>query len=290
MKLRKALDKAREARQDGALPAMEDILPAGDLEVPAGEPLGPDASGYLSPVYSESRRVTIDSSLAASHHCVCLDASSCDVEPFKVLRAQILRRTREHGWRTIMVTSALPNEGKTVTTINLAATFAREFSQTVLLVDCDLHKQAVHKYLGIASDRGLIDFLKDQRPLSELIMWPQVDKLTLISGGRTVPDATELLGSPRMHALLAEMKDRYQDRYIFFDVPPLLSGADAMAFAPLVDCVLMVVAAGQTPVEEVQRAVALIPAEKFLGFVLNRHLGPSQRYYAYGRDSRSSAV
>jgi non-specific protein-tyrosine kinase len=169
-----------------------------------------------------------------------------------------------------MVTSANPGEGKTITAINLAFTFAREFKQTALLVDCDLKSQQIHERLGFASEKGLVDYLIDDAPLSDLIIWPGVEKLTVISGGNTVKDSSELLGSLGMKNLVVDMKNRYPDRYVFFDVPPLLTCADSLAFAPLVDYVLIVVQAGRTSLQDVNRALKLLPSEKILGLVMNR--------------------
>ena len=157
-----------------------------------------------------------------------------------------------------MITSAMPGEGKTLTAINLAATFAKSFGQTAILVDCDLQRQNVHRYLGIPSDRGMTDYLKNNTPLGELIIWPKIEKLSLISGGEPVRESAELISSPRMAALAAELKARYSDRYVFYDLPPLLAEADALAFAPLADCILMVVHPG-TVLEEVNRALEMIP-------------------------------
>jgi len=115
--------------------------------------------------------------------------------------------------------------------------------------------------------------------LKDLIIWPNIDKLTLISGGKTIVNATELLGSPKMKSLVQEIKHRYNDRYVIFDVPPILSSADAIAFAPLVDCILMVVEEGRTSVKDVKKALEMIPAEKFMGYVLNRRKAPIRGYY-----------
>ena len=169
-----------------------------------------------------------------------------------------------------MITSALPREGKTLTAINLAFTFAREFQQTVLLVDVDLRKQDIHRYLGYASEKGLINYLTDGTPPSELITWPGVEKLTLISGGQPFQESSEILGSPRMKDLVADMKGRYPNRYILFDAPSLLIEADALTLAPLVDYVIIVIQAGKTSMNDVRAALRFLPKEKVLGFVLNR--------------------
>jgi non-specific protein-tyrosine kinase len=201
-----------------------------------------------------------------------------EIESYKVLRTQILQRTRERGANTLMITSALPGEGKTLTAINLAFVFAREFNQTVLLVDADLRQQRIHRFLGLPNGAGLVDYLRDELPLEDLIVWPGVESLILISGGRTINESTELISSPRMKALVSELKSRYSDRYIFFDVPPILSGADALAFAPLVDAIIVLVEADKTAMPSVKKALELIPREKFLGLVLNRYKAPIPGY------------
>ena len=228
------------------------------------------ASGELPPVYRESRSVKLDLNTVRDNRCMCLFPNSVEIEYFKVLRTQVRQKMRERGWNSLMVTSALPGEGKTLTAVNLALTFAREYHQTVLLVDCDLRRQQVSRCLGISSAIGLIDYLLDDRPLKDLIVWPGIDKLTLISGGRNVLDTTEILNSNRMRELVQEMKDRYDDRCILFDLPPVLSCADAISFAPQVDGVLFVVETGKTAIDDVQKAVDLLPREKILGFVMNR--------------------
>jgi non-specific protein-tyrosine kinase len=238
-----------------------------------------DRAGYVSPVYKDSRTVELNPKVISDNRIVCMFPDSPEIDFYKVLRTQIQHRTKHKGWNTIMVTSVNPSEGKTLTTINLSITFAKEYNQTVLLVDADLMRQNIHKYLGFDSESGLIDYLVGNQPLKDFIIWPGIDKLTMISGGRTIHDSSELLGSPRMQGLIDEMKTRYKDRYVFFDTPPVLGGADAIVLAPMVDCVIMVVAEGQTSMNDIQKALQLIPKEKFLGFVLNRQKNPMLTYY-----------
>jgi non-specific protein-tyrosine kinase len=238
-----------------------------------------DKAGWVSPVYSDSKTIKVDPQIAAENRIIGMIPDSPEIDFYKVLRTQIQHRTKEKGWNTIMVTSVNPGEGKTLTSINLAITFAKEFNQTVLLVDSDLMRQNIHKYLGFENDKGLIDYLVGDRPLKDFIVWPSIDKLTLISGGRTIHDSSELLGSPRMKTLIHEMKTRYPNRYVFFDVPPILGGADAIVLAPLVDSIIIVVAEGRTSIHDIKKALQLLPQEKFLGFVLNRQKFPLKNYY-----------
>jgi len=274
MKLRKALDKANKERQENLAEAPEEMDEVRGTDDDVSEPVAPLKGGvWQAPVYSESVSVRLDPQKLIKNRCIGISSDAPELDAFKVLRTQILQRTKKQGMNTIMVTSVRPAEGKTVTAINLALTFAREYQQTVLLVDCDLKKQDIHRYLAFSSDRGLIDYLEYDMPLKDFIIWPGIEKLTLISGGRTVADSTELLGSPKMKELLAEMKNRYEDRYVILDVPAVLDGADAMVFAPLVDGIVMVVEKGVTSLADVKKAVELMPSEKFLGFVLNDRSG-----------------
>jgi len=175
-----------------------------------------------------------------------------------------------------MITSALRGEGKTLTAVNLALTFAKASRQTVLLVDADLRLQRIHEVLGYESGKGLVEYLMEGCPVSEVMVWPGVEKLTVISGGKTIGESSELLGSRGMKELVGEMKNRYPDRYVLFDVAPVLAAADAISLAPLVDHLVFVVEAGRTHARDVERALRLLPQEKILGLVLNRH-EPSYR-------------
>ena len=217
----------------------------------------------------------------AKNRLVTLFSDAPEAEYYKVLRTSIQQRMKENGWNTIMITSVQSGEGKTLTCINLAVSFAKEFNQTVLLVDCDLKRRSIQQYLNISFDKGIVDYLMNSCALKDIIIWPGIEKLTLISGGKTIANSAELLGSPKMKALVHEIKNRYDDRYIIFDTPPALGLSDAIAFAPLVDCILLVVEEGRTSIKDVKKALELIPAEKFLGFVLNRRKVSGHKYYYY---------
>ena len=259
-----------EENDRGAVSPLNGELPAMDAVVNL-RPVDSEKMGWFSPSYVKSRSVKLNPQVLAENRCVGYQPVAPELEFYRVLRTHILQQTGSKG-NTVMVTSANPGEGKTLTAINLAFTFAREFKQTALLVDCDLKRQQIHERLGFSSEKGLVDYLIDDAPVSDLIVWPGVEKLTVISGGATVKDSSELLGSLGMKNLVMDMKNRYPDRYVFFDVPPLLTCADSLAFAPLVDYVLIVVQAGKTSLQDVNRALKLLPSEKILGLVMNRQL------------------
>ena len=270
MKLKKSIEKAKLQRRE----AIHKL----SLEVPKLEKKA-NGQEWIPPIYSESKSIELDFTKLAENRVVSVIPDSPEAEYYKVLRTNIQQRTRENNWNTIMITSVHPDEGKTLTSINLAITFAKEFNQTVLLVDCDLRRQQIHKYLNVWFEYGIVDYLLEDRNLKDLILWPNIEKLTLISGGKTIGNSSELLGSPKMKALVKEIKHRYADRCVIFDVPPLLSGADAITFSQMVDCILMVVEEGRASIKEIKKALEMIPTEKFLGFVYNRAKSQVHSYY-----------
>ena len=227
--------------------------------------------GWVSPVYSNSRSVELDSAGVLGNRCIAVDNKIPETEIYRILRSQILHRCEEGDYgKTIMVTSAVPQEGKTVTAINLAMTLAREFSQTALLVDCDFRSQQIHKTLCYESKRGLADYLLHDTPFSDIVVWPNIEKLTIISGGRPIGASSELLGSPGMRQLIADMKSRYPERFVIFDSPPVLTCSDTLALAPLVDGVVVVVRADKTSRTDILKALDMLPRDKILGLVLNQ--------------------
>ena len=272
MNLRKALDRAKKEREQSNGISGETSSKHRDAA----------NQGWQAPVYSESAKVPINVEVAIRNHCVALADSFTENNYYKVLRTQLRNIGKNKNWKTMMVTSASPKDGKTVTAINLAATFAREYNQTALLVDADLRMQMVCRYLGYGGCPGLLDYLEGQAEMKDIITWPGIEKLTIISGDRVVDDSSELIASPRMQSLMEELKHRYDDRLVIFDAPPILGVADALAFAPLVDCIILVVGSGITDRNDLKEAIGLLPQEKIAGIVFNRHKGPNKLYERYG--------
>jgi non-specific protein-tyrosine kinase len=268
VKLKKALEKAKALRDEG--PERPQVF---NLRAPKKL----EGADWKPPVYAKSNRAELDPATLIDHHCIGISPDAPELEYYKVLRTKIQHLTRTRGWRTVMITSPREAEGKTLTAVNLALTFAKAYNQTVMLVDCDLRRQGVHKTLGYECAAGLVDYLTGELELRGLITWPGVDQMTVISGGKTALNSAELLGSVRMKSLVQELKLRYDDRYVLFDTAPVLSGADAIALASHVDCVVMVVEEGKTSLRDAKKALAMLPQEKFLGYVLNRQGQPEKR-------------
>ncbi len=191
------------------------------------------------------------------------------IEAFKLLRTKMLSDTRTRDERNILITSTLEGEGKTHISINLAITFAREVDQTVLLVDVNLKNPSILKYFGIEKKEGLTDYLLHDKPLAELLVRPGIEKLTVLPAGKPVGNAAELLRSLKMQELVKEMKNRYSDRYVFFDAPAVLGTVDTMVLSEYVDRLLYVVEAGRVPPQRYKEALDNLDQKKIIGTVLN---------------------
>ncbi len=227
---------------------------------------------WQAPIYKNSKNLKINYQVLEKNRGVCINPDSSVIEQYKILRTRIHQQAKNRKVKTIMVTSANKNEGKTITSINMGFTFANQLRQTVLLVDCDFKGQDIHRYLGLESHTSLIDYFHNDTPLNELIIWPGVEKFSIISGDKTVFDSSELLSSDIMQDLVNEMGSRYDDRYVFFDAPPVLERSEAISMAPIMDGIIMVVESGVTSKKDVKKALQLLPKEKFLGFVFNKHV------------------
>jgi len=184
----------------------------------------------------------------------------------------------------ILVTSALPGEGKTHTSINLALSIASERDHTVLLVDCDVTRHGTSRALGIADRPGLIDVIEtDGFTVGDAMMTTDVPQLCLLSAGKQHEFVTELLASQRMADLVAEIGERYDDRIIIFDGPPLLPTPQTQVLTALVGQVVFVIEAGKTPQAVVEEALEMMPEDQAVGLIMNKSEGFSGRssYYSY---------
>ncbi len=193
-------------------------------------------------------------------------------EVFKVLRSRILHpKDGRIAPKTIMVTSAIPKEGKSFVTANLGISLAHGMDQHSLLVDCDLRKPSLAAMFGMDESMGLVDYLRDHIKLSELISKTTMKKLSILTSGKPTVNPAELLSSSRMHALVEELSNRYEDRIIIFDSPPILIAAESSVLAGQVDAVILVVRQGGASTTEIQKVVDIIGTERIIGIVFNDH-------------------
>jgi exopolysaccharide/PEP-CTERM locus tyrosine autokinase len=182
------------------------------------------------------------------------------------------------------VTSAVGEEGKSITSLNLALALAQDYDHTVLLIDADLRRPSLHRYLGLKPEFGLVQVLKEKADLGDALIKTGLGKLVLLPAGGTVDDPVELFASNRMKELISELKQRYPDRYVIFDTPPSLPFADAQVLGAALDGVIFVVREGQARVKQVKEAIEGLKGANLLGVVFNDASSmPGQRrdYYYY---------
>jgi len=186
--------------------------------------------------------------------------------------------------RMIMVASALPGEGKTFTTMNLALSMALEKDTAVLLVDADVAKPHISTTFGVEKEPGLVDALADSSiDIESLVIPTDIKGLSLLPAGRTVETATELLASSRMEQLMAELARADTRRIILFDSPPLLLTNESRALANVVGQIALVVRAGVTARSSVSEALSFLDDNKSIGLILNQSEPTSTNaYYGYG--------
>ena len=202
------------------------------------------------------------------------------VESFRILRSKILMSHQEGPTiRTIMVTSVLPQEGKSFVTANLGVVLAQGVDQHSLLVDCDLRLPTLAGLFGIFYNRGLADYLKNKTDIATLICKTSMDKLSVLASGVPPVNPAELLGSDRMNELVCELSTRYPDRFVIFDSPPLKVASESMVLAQAVDGVILVVRQGISSRLLIREAIESIGREKIIGVVFKSY-SYSAGYYS----------
>jgi exopolysaccharide/PEP-CTERM locus tyrosine autokinase len=211
-------------------------------------------------------------------------------EDFRLIKRPLLRNARGsdeapaiHHGNLIVVTSAMPGEGKTYCAVNLAMSIAMEMDMTVLLVDADVARPSVLKVLGLPPEPGLMDILlRDQTELADVILKTNVPTLSILPAGRANKHATELLASRSMGRLLSEIAERYADRIIIFDSPPLLMTTEASVLATHMGQVLMVVESERTTQHAVKEALRHIEQCANVNLVYNKSTAfPGSEYHGY---------
>lgn len=183
----------------------------------------------------------------------------------------------------ILVTSSRPGEGKTFTSVNLALSIALEQDKTVLLVDSDVLRPNVSRTLEISTPLGLTDYLSnDAVDVSDILYSTNVDRLKLITAGKPHHLSTELLASDKMLALVAEFASRYPDRIVIFDAPPLLGVNETAVMAGMCGQAVVVLEENKTKLDELDKAISLLPKDLAVGFVINKAYYSRDKGYGYG--------
>jgi Mrp family chromosome partitioning ATPase len=262
------------ARQDVA--PEQDEKPLKPLESAVVEPLRPRDAAVNRPQpagtvqYAQTRRADVSLATLHAHHISTGQERTPFAEAFKRIRTQVIQRLRESGRNTLGIASPRVGEGKTTVALNLAVHTAVEPDWTVLVVEADIRHAGVGKALGLQNLPGLTDYLLRDVPLEELLVDPGFGRCVLLPAGAPIPGSSEALGSARMQDLVNELKRRYPDRLVIFDLPPVLDAADGIAVLPWVEALLLVAEEAHTLADDLVRSAQLVGSERLIGTVLNK--------------------
>lgn len=282
-----ALEQARRSREQVAAQGLPAAPPEAERETPAAackEMKCPPSFGedVPPPAINEENLVSITA------------PNSMVAEEYRKLKESLLKATRTgaHFHNLLMTTSSNASEGKTLTSLNLAISLAQEFDHTVLLIDADLRKPSCAQYLGVQGEPGLSECLREGLDISEALVKTGIGRLQLLPAGKRVDNPGELFSSQRMRELMMEIKNRYHDRYVIVDTPPVLPFAETRSMAGLVDHVILVVREGLSSLENVRDSLDALGKNKVLGMVFNAAtsapLANKYGYYSYyGKKSGS---
>jgi capsular exopolysaccharide synthesis family protein len=265
-RIQKALEKAREQRQAQQL-SQEAKRSERDPAQPSGI------------VYQQTRVEQVSPRILRERRVVAGLVEDVRADIFRMLRTQVMQRLAAASGTTLGICSPNPGEGKTFAAANLAVSLAMDVNHTVLLVELDLRRPSLQDYFGIKPKLGLSDYLLEEVSLSDCLINPGIKRLVLLPAGRALKNSSEVLAAPKMTNLARELKDRYADRMVLYDLPPLLSSDDSLVFLPQVDATLLVIQEGKTRDGEIQRSLDLLKDNNLLGTVLNR--SAEQNVYPY---------
>ncbi|WP_207891838.1 CpsD/CapB family tyrosine-protein kinase [Thiogranum longum] len=228
----------------------------------------PEMTGEIA--YTQSQVVKLDNKHLQKNHILTPESDKVVVNAYKLLRTRILQLMQQNGWVTLGITSPGPDEGKTLTAINLAISMAMKLDYTVLLVDLDFRKPSISERFGFQAKYGLGDYLAGKVKLEEVFVNPGINRLLLLPEKEARNNSSEILSSTGMERMVDELKNRYQSRIIIFDLPPVLVGDDVLAFSGLVDATLLVTQEGKTTTDDLNKTVSLLENKNVVGAVLNR--------------------
>lgn len=200
-------------------------------------------------------------------------------DAYRIIRTRLSRRIELQSWSSVAVTSAGPDEGKSVTVLNLGLALAHEKKRNIFLLDLDLRNPSLCQYLGVRPRTGIGDYLSGLGNLEDVFSTVGGNNLVLAGGYSAHENSTELLGSERLSELLGYIRKLDPNALVIADLPPVLSVADALVVAPLLSATLLVVAEGKTRRDGLARALEALTGLTMAGVVLNQSREAVQNYY-----------
>jgi protein-tyrosine kinase len=280
-RIKLAIEKAKSHSTQGVVSELRPVVESpAPYQAPQHAPQAPIATPESVEVqYDRTEVMELDQALLDRHRVIAHQKTHPASWAFDVLRTQVLQQMDENGWRTLAITSPTMESGKSLVSINLAMSIAHQTDRTALLVDFDLRRPRIAPMLGLHRSISLNEVLAGQATLADAMVNPGLPRLVVLPTNRPVLKASEVLSSAKVGGLITELRERYSDRIVVFDLPPILAADDVMAILPRIDCVLMVVGSGMSTEKEIEESMARLTKANVLGVVLNKDRTPTTNAY-----------
>lgn len=272
-RIQKALEKAKQRHAQKPEPVKEEPIKPDNKVSKTEDPL---VAPIESISYSQTKVVKVPNHVLERKRLIAGFYNNPQSAVFRMLRTQVLKKMRSNRWQTLAVTSPTAGEGKSVVAANLAIAIAMELNQTVLLVDMDLRNPSISNYFGLNAQVGLKEYLSKDIELSEVLINPGIKRLVILPGVGRAEDSAELLSSPKMASLVADIKSQYDSRLIIFDVPPVLQTDDVALSASYFDSTLLVIEDGKNKESNITKALQMLEGSHLLGTVVNKSASPPE--------------
>jgi protein-tyrosine kinase len=236
-----------------------------------GEQTRSVAPDSATPISSRTRMSCANDEILERHRVLAADSVAPAAIAFRMLRTQVLQRMDANGWRALAIFSPSARDGKTTTAVNLAISLAGDRSHTVLLVDFDFKRPSLAARLGLEPEFGVDDVLSGAAKVEDCLYRVEgFERLVVLPARVGLSNSSEILAGPRNRELVKELRARYPERIVIYDLPPVLQADDALSFAPLIECGLVVVSESLTRRKDLMRTMELLRNTPLVGTVLNR--------------------
>ena len=275
-KIKKALLQAREQREQLKTTSF-------NRNEPAKVSVKNDSAGDTSEIYIRdfvTKRIDTTIKTLEKNKILCSETPLQAHRAYKMLRTRFLQQITKNDWNSIAVISPTSRDGKTLTAINLAISIAQDPNHTSLLIDFDFLQPSLYKYFDIDSDESVSDCIKNDFPLEKCLIKPGAEDFVMAPAKQINGGTSEILASKSAANFSHEIKQKYHDRVILYDLPPILVCDDALSFLPNVDAVLIILREGKTIRSDVEATMNILADKPIAGVVLNdSKFGISDYYY-----------
>lgn len=276
------MEKIRQAVEQAKASRLVDIQPQDQMASALQQPQILPYLGAPGTANIRGKEVALSKAHLESNRIIAHDIADPRSRSFDMLRTQILQTLEMKSWQLLGVTSPTPGCGKTVVSINLALSIARQQDRSVLLVDLDLQKPQIANYLGLSCKQGVLSVLEGRSDLPSSIVQARIGKqlISVLPCEAATLDSSEWMTSRSMNALLQDIKRDFRNSIVIIDLPPVLMGDDVISILPQIDCILFVAAAGTSTVSDIKESNKHLESTSVVRFVLNKSSELPASYYS----------